>query len=166
MGLVGSEMCIRDRDRFMFQIDVGYPTLEEEVEIVKVTTSVFNPRLNSVVDGGDILDFQALVNRVPVPDHVAEYAVRLARATRPDDENAPQFVKKWVSWGVGPRASQFLILGSKARAILCGRFAPDTADVRFLAPAVLKHRIVLNFRAEAEGIKPESVIGEIIEGTD
>ena len=151
-------------DRFMFQVDVDYPSMDEEVEIAKTTTTALDRELSAILNASDILDFQALVNRVPVPDHVAEYAVSVARATRPDNENAPEVVGKWVSWGVGPRASQFLIVGSKARAVLDGRYAPDKGDVRFLAHSVLKHRIVLNFRAEAEGIKPEDVINEILDG--
>lgn len=149
-------------DRFMFQIDVDYPSLNEEIEIVRITTGAYRPELRRVIDVLKILEYQGLVHRVPVSEHVAAYAVKIARATRPDD-TAPQFVKKWVSWGVGPRASQFLILGSKARAILDGRFTPNTDDVRFLAPSVLKHRLVLNFRAESEGIKPINIIREILD---
>lgn len=148
-------------DRFMFQIDVDYPSLNEEIEIVRITTGVYRPELRHVIDVSKILEYQDLVHRVPVSEHVAAYAVKIARATRPDD-TASEFVKKWVSWGVGPRASQFLILGSKARAILDGRFTPNTDDVRFLAPSVLKHRLVLNFRAESEGIKPINIIREIL----
>jgi MoxR-like ATPase len=148
-------------DRFMFQIDVDYPSLDEEVEIVRTTTGAHTPELKRVLDVSKIIDFQNLVHRVPVSEYVAAYAVKIARTTRPD-ETAPESVKKWVSWGVGPRASQFLILGSKARAVLDGRFTPTTEDVRFLAPSVLKHRIVLNFRAESEGIKPMDVIQEIL----
>ncbi|MCH8029380.1 MAG: MoxR family ATPase [Candidatus Dadabacteria bacterium] len=149
-------------DRFMFQIDVDYPSMEEEVEIVKTTTSSFEPDLKVVLDARQIMDYQGLVRRVPVPDHVAEFAVTVARSTRPHEDIAPEVVKKWVSWGVGPRASQFLLLGSKARAILDGRYAPGVDDVRALAPAVLKHRIVINFRGEAEGIKADRIITEIL----
>lgn len=152
-------------DRFMFQIDVDYPSLNEEIEIVRTTTGAYKPELQRVVDLSKILEYQDLVHRVPVSEHVAAYAVKMARATRPSDDS-PEFVKKWVSWGVGPRASQFLILGSKARAILNGRFTPNTDDVRFLAPSVLKHRIVLNFRAESEGIKPTEIIQEILSKVD
>jgi MoxR-like ATPase len=152
-------------DRFMFQIDVDYPSLDEEIEIVRTTTGAYRPELRRVIDVSKILEYQDLVHRVPVSEHVAAYAVKIARATRPDD-TAPEFVKKWVSWGVGPRASQFLILGSKARAVLDGRFTPNTNDVRFLAPSVLKHRLVLNFRAESEGIKPIDVIREILDKVD
>lgn len=153
-------------DRFMFQIDVNYPSLEEEVEIVRTTTGAYQPRLAKVLNISQILEYQDLVHRVPVSEHVAACAVKIARATRPNGTNVPEFTKDWVSWGVGPRASQFLILGSKARAVLDGRFTPSTDDVRFLAPSVLKHRIVLNFRAQAEGIKPTDVIREILNRTD
>jgi len=152
-------------DRFMFQIDVDYPSLDEEVEIVRTTTGAYKPELKRVLDISKIIEFQNLVHRVPVSEYVAAHAVKIARATRPD-ESAHESVKKWVSWGVGPRASQFLILGSKAKAVLEGRFTPTTDDVRFLAPSILKHRIVLNFRAESEGIKPMEVIQEILSKTE
>lgn len=153
-------------DRFMFQIDVDYPSLDEEVEIVRTTTGAYRPELRKIIDASKILEYIDLVHRVPVSEHVAAYAVRIARATRPNDSNISEIVKKWVSWGVGPRASQFLILGSKAKAVLEGRFTPSTDDVRFLAPSVLKHRIVLNFRAEAEGIKALDIIREIVDKID
>jgi MoxR-like ATPase len=153
-------------DRFMFQIDVDYPSLDEEVEIVRTTTGAYRPELRKIIDASKILEYIDLVHRVPVSEHVAAYAVRIARATRPNDSNISEIVKKWVSWGVGPRASQFLILGSKAKAVLEGRFTPSTDDVRFLAPSVLKHRIVLYFRAEAEGIKALDIIREIVDKID
>jgi MoxR-like ATPase len=150
-------------DRFMFQIDVDYPTHDEEIEIVRATTSMYNPSLRKILDAHKIISYQDLVHRVPVSEHVAEYAVRVARSTRPNNSNANETVQKWVSWGVGPRGSQYLILGSKAKAVLEGRFTPTTEDVKFIAPAVLKHRIVLNYRAEAEGVKPIDVINEILD---
>jgi MoxR-like ATPase len=150
-------------DRFMFQIDVDYPTHDEEVEIVKSTTSMYNPSPRKILDADKIISYQELVHRVPVSEHVAEYAVSIARSTRPNNSNTNETVSKWVSWGVGPRGSQYLILGSKAKAILEGRFTPTTEDVKFIAPAVLKHRVVLNYRAEAEGIKALDVINEILE---
>src|SRR5574341_1218086 len=152
-------------DRFMFQIDVDYPSLDEEIEIVRTTTGAYKPELKRVLDISKIIEFQNLVHRVPVSEYVAAYAVKIARATRPD-ESAHESVKKWVSWGVGPRASQFLILGSKAKAVLEGRFTPKTDDVKFLAPSVLKHRIVLNFRAESEEIKPIDISREILDKVD
>jgi len=150
-------------DRFMFQIDVDYPTRDEEIEIVKSTTSMYNPSPRKILDAEKIISYQELVHRVPVSEHVAEYAVSIARSTRPNNSNTNEIVMKWVSWGVGPRGSQYLILGSKAKAVLEGRFTPTTEDVKFIAPAVLKHRIVLNYRAEAEGIKATDVINEILE---
>lgn len=151
-------------DRFMFQIDVTYPTFDEELEIVKATTGTYKPELRKILTSNEIIEFQKLVHRVPVSDHVASYAVKVARATRPDDPSTVESVKNGLAWGVGPRASQYLIFGSKARAVLNGRYTPTTDDVRAIAPAVLKHRIVLNFRAEAEGTKPEEIIQEILDG--
>ena len=150
-------------DRFMFQIDVDYPTHDEEIEIVKSTTSMYNPSPRKILDADKIISYQELVHRVPVSEHVAEYAVSIARSTRPNNSSTNETVSKWVSWGVGPRGSQYLILGSKAKAILEGRFTPTTEDVKFIAPAVLKHRVVLNYRAEAEGIRAIDVINEILE---
>ena len=153
-------------DRFMFQIDVTYPSYKEEVEIVKTTTGTYVPELRKILDSNKILGYQDLVHRVPVSDHVASYAVKVARSTRPDDEGTPESVRQGVFWGVGPRASQYLILGAKARAVLDGRYTPSTEDVKAIAPAVLKHRIVLNFRAEAEGIKEDDIIREILDKID
>jgi len=120
------------------------------------------PLLHALVEGGaDILELQKLIRRVPVADHVVRYAVRLARATR-GREGAPPFVKQWVSWGAGPRASQYLVLGAKTRAVLLGRYAPGIEDVKAVAPAVLRHRIISNFTAEAEGIRPERIIEDLL----
>lgn len=151
-------------DRFMFQIDVTYPSYDEELEIVKTTTGTYKPELRKILDSNKIIEFQKLVQRVPVSDNVASFAVKVARATRPDDPSTPESVKRGLAWGVGPRASQYLIFGSKARAVLNGRYTPNKDDVRAIAPAVLKHRVVLNFRAEAEGVKPEEIIQEILDG--
>jgi len=149
-------------DRFMFNIQVDYPKQDEEERIVAATTSDHVPKLERVLGAQEILDLQRLVRRVPVADHVVRYAVRLARATRGRD-GAPEFVKQWVSWGAGPRASQYLVLGAKTRAVLLGRFAPGIEDVKAIAPAVLRHRIISNFTAEAEGIKPERIIQELLQ---
>jgi MoxR-like ATPase len=150
-------------DRFMFQIDVHYPSLSEEAEIVRTTTSASKPELKKILDKNRILQLQELVRKVPVADYVINYAVKLVKATRPTDESAPGFIKDWMSWGAGPRASQFLILGGKARALINGRFAVTTEDVRSLAHPVLKHRIILNYRAEAEGITASNIIDRLLD---
>ena len=149
-------------DRFMFNVQVDYPKQDEEERIVASTTSAYTPAIERVLSGADILALQQLVRRVPVTDHVVRYAVRLARATR-GREDAPAFVKQWVSWGAGPRASQFLVLGAKTRAVLRGRFAPGIEDVQAVALSVLRHRIVTNFTAEAEGIRPDRIIADLLQ---
>ncbi len=148
-------------DRFMFNIYVDYPDEAQEVEIVTATTGAREPRVERVLTAADIIRLQRVVRSVPVSDHVVRYAVKIARATRPGAQ-APQFIRDWVAWGAGPRASQYLILGAKARAILRGREAPAVEDVRAVAPAVLRHRIVTNFNAEAEGIKADDIIKKLI----
>jgi MoxR-like ATPase len=148
-------------DRFMFNVQVDYPSAGEEEQIVSSTTSAYVPQLERVLGGADILALQQLVRRVPVTDHVVRYAVRLVRATR-GREDSPEFVRQWVSWGAGPRASQFLVLGAKTRAVLRGRFAPGIEDVQAVAASVLRHRIVTNFTAEAEGVKPDRIIEDLL----
>lgn len=148
-------------DRFMFNVRVDYPSQAEEEKIVATTTSSYEAKLERVLTGEDIVALQKLIRRVPVADHVVRYAVRLARATR-GEADAPEFVKQWVSWGAGPRASQYLVLGAKTRAVLLGRFAPGIEDVKAVAPAVLRHRIITNFTAEAEGVKPERIIEDLL----
>jgi len=150
-------------DRFMFNVRVDYPSQSEEEQIVSSTTSSYVPQLERVLDGHAIMELQKLVRRVPVTDHVVRYAVRLARATRGGD-GAPEFVRQWVSWGAGPRASQYLVLGAKTRAVLHGRFAPGIEDVRAVAPSVLRHRVVTNFTAEAEGVKPDRIVADLVAG--
>jgi len=150
-------------DRFMFQIDVHYPELEEEMEIVRTTTGWQEPELKKILDRERILELQELVRRVPVADYVISYAVRLVRSSRPGDPLAPDFIREWVAWGAGPRASQYLILGGKARALLNGRFAVSCEDVRALAEPVLKHRIIVNYRAEAEGIDSSQIIQKLLQ---
>ena len=152
-------------DRFMFNVFVDYPSQREEEQIVASTTSSYEAKLERVLGGNEIVELQKLVRRVPVSEHVIRYAVRLARATRSgnaEGDSAPDFVKQWVSWGAGPRASQYLVLGAKSRAVLQGRFTPGIDDVRAVALSVLRHRIVTNFTAEAEGVKPDRVIEELL----
>jgi MoxR-like ATPase len=149
-------------DRFMFNVLVDYPDEKQEIEIVERTTGVQVPQVERVLGAPDITRLQQLVRRVPVAEPVTGYAVRLARATRPA-EGAPGFVRDWIAWGAGPRASQYLILGAKARAILHGRETPALEDVKAVAPAVFRHRIVTNFNAEAEGVKPDRIIAMLIE---
>ena len=148
-------------DRFMFNILINYPTHEEEVSIVKVTTAHKESKLNQVISREEILKFQDLVRRVPVADNVIEYAVNLVSATRPG-ENAQDFINEWVDWGAGPRASQFLILGAKAKAILDGRPTADIDDVKSLSLPVLRHRVLPNFNAEAEGVSVDDIISKLI----
>jgi MoxR-like ATPase len=152
-------------DRFLFQIDVGYPSAEDEIEIVRRTTAPAASEPESVLGKEEILALQALVPRVPVAPHVLAHAVALVRASRPTDESASERVKKYVAFGAGPRASQALIAGAKARAVLDGRFAAEVDDVRALALPVLRHRIVPSFRAEADGVRPRTIVEELLETT-
>ena len=152
-------------DRFMFQVDVGYPTEEEEVRIVNQTTTAYRPTLRRVLSPERILELQELVLRVPAAPHVVAHAVALCRATRPADATAPDFVKKYVAWGAGPRASQYLVLAAKARAILAGRFAAAIEDVRALAGPVLVHRVLPNFHAEADGLKAAALVARLVDAT-
>jgi MoxR-like ATPase len=149
-------------DRFMFQVLVGYPSAADEERIVAETTGAAEARLEPVLSGADILELQRLVRRVPASEHVVRYAVQLARSTRPGDPKAPEFVDRWLTWGAGPRASQYMILGAKTRAVLHGRFAPGVEDVRAVAPAVLRHRLVTNFNAEADGVKPDRIVADLL----
>ncbi len=145
-------------DRFMFELRVGYPTREEEEQIVMSTTGDTEGDVRPVLGAEELLSLQRLVRRLPAPPSLVQYAVRLARSTRPDAAEATARVKKYVSWGAGPRASQYLVLGAKARAAMDGRAMPDIDDVRLVAPAVLRHRMVVNFQAEADGIPIEDLI--------
>jgi MoxR-like ATPase len=149
-------------DRFMFMIDVGYPSEDEEVQIVRMTTGSAQKSIPPLLSAGDILAFQDLVRRVPVPAHVVEYAVRLARATRPGPA-APELARKNLQWGAGPRASQALVLGAKARAVLHGRFAASVDDVKALAVPVLSHRVVVSFAAASAGTRASEVIRGLTE---
>jgi MoxR-like ATPase len=148
-------------DRFMFQVDVDYPSDAEEVEIVKQQTSPQRVELRRVLSPERILELQELVLRVPVADHVVRHAVALARATRPGAD-APDFVREYVSWGAGPRASQYLVLAGKARAILDGRFAVSSDDIRALARPTLQHRLIVNYKAEAEGVTAGALVERLL----
>ncbi|MDZ7292311.1 MAG: MoxR family ATPase [candidate division KSB1 bacterium] len=150
-------------DRFMFNLWVNYPSLEEEKLIVKTTTGGREVSLNVVLEAARILQLQKLVREVPVADNVVDYAVNLVRKTRPNENGAPQFVRDWISWGAGPRASQYLILGAKTRAILDGRPTPDIDDVRAVAKPVLRHRLVTNFNADAEGVDAVTIVEKLLE---
>ncbi len=150
-------------DRFMFNIVMDYLPEEEEVKVITSTTSNYDPSLERVVTGPDILEFQRIIRNVKLAEDVARYAVRLVAASRPTDPNAPDFVKKWVNWGAGLRASQYLILGSKARALMSGRLNVSIKDIRALAMPVLRHRIITNFYAESEKIRSENIISMLLE---
>jgi len=150
-------------DRFMFNLWLDYPSLEEEMDIVSKTTSKGEEVVDSVLDASQIMEFQELVRDVPVPENVLDYAVRLVGMTRPNAEIAPDFITKYMSWGAGPRASQFLILGGKARALMRGRYNVTVDDIKELAKPVLRHRIVNNYAAEAEGLTSDKLIDLLID---
>jgi MoxR-like ATPase len=150
-------------DRFMFYVDVDYPSAEEEVRIVNATTSSARPVLRRVLSPARIRQLQELVLRVPAADHVVRYAVELVRSTRPKEPGAPDFVRDYVAWGAGPRASQYLILGAKSRAVLDGRVAASEEDVRALARPVLVHRVIASFRAESDGVSSRDVVDRLLE---
>jgi MoxR-like ATPase len=145
-------------DRFMFNIPLDYPSYEEEVRVVKNTTSSEHAALKNVLTGDQILGFQSLVRKIPIADNVLEYAVSLASKTRPGTSLATKEVNNYISWGAGPRASQYLVLGAKCHAAIHGKYSPDKEDVQAIANYVLRHRIVRNYKAEAEGISEEKVI--------
>lgn len=149
-------------DRFMFNIEVGYPSFEEEVNIVKNTTVGVEEEVREVLTVEEIIKFQKLVRKIPVSDNVYEYAIRLVQATRPGTEAAKPITKDYISWGAGPRASQNLILAAKAHAALKGKFSPDSEDVLAVAKPILRHRVVKNYRAEAEGISIEKIIEGLV----
>lgn len=149
-------------DRFMFTILIDYPSAAEEVDIVKTTTSAYVFDLQKVIDAKKFLFFQDLIRRMPVADDVIGKVIHLVSSTRPGDKGAPENVRKYVAWGAGPRASQYLILGAKARAALDGRYAPNIGDVKSVAHPVLRHRIITNFAAEAEGVKSDDIVAELI----
>jgi MoxR-like ATPase len=148
-------------DRFMFQIMLDYPSFAEEVLIVRNTTGSMDINLPKVMSGEDILYFQDLIRRVPVPDNVLEYALTMVQKTRPGTQGAPAVSKQYIAYGAGPRASQYLILGAKCHALLNGKYSPDIEDVQAMAMSVLRHRVVRNYKAEAEGISQESLIQQL-----
>ena len=150
-------------DRFMFKIVIDYPSEEEEVAIVSSTTSVDEPELEAVLSGEDIITLNQIVRRVTAADNVVQYAVKLARSTRPKGKDTPDFIQQWVRWGAGPRAGQYLILGAKARGILRGRVNASIEDVKSVAHAVLRHRVLTNFHAEAEGVDSDAVITQLLD---
>ena len=150
-------------DRFMFHVNVDYPSDAEEHKIVKTTTAVPEYKLDKILTAKDIIELQGLVRRVPPPDSVIQYAVDIARSTRPENNGGFEFIDKWVSWGAGPRASQYMILAAKAKAILEGRTVPKWDDVKFAAPPVLRHRIVTSFNAEADGVDTNTIVEKLLD---
>jgi len=149
-------------DRFMMNVIINYPDADEEMEVVRRTTSALDSDVKPVLNKEDILFLQDLVRKVPVSEEVIRYAVSIVRLSRPDNKNSPDYVKKYVQWGAGPRACQYLVIGGKARAILSGRYAVSFDDIQALAPLVLRHRLILNFQAEAEGVNTEGIIEKLI----
>ena len=149
-------------DRFMFNLKVDYPSFNEEVEIVKNTTSDINNSVSEVLSSSEILKIQNLIRQIPVADNVVEYAVKLVAKTRPDSDFAPEDVKKYLLWGAGPRASQFLVLAAKCHAAINGKYSPDIEDVKAISYPVLRHRIVRNYKAEAEGMSVEKLIHSLL----
>ena len=151
-------------DRFMFLVNVSYPTMEQEVDIAISTTSGSHPDLDVVLDAAHVRDLQTLVPRVPVSEHVAEYAVRLVQSSRPSKNGAtPDFINEWIDWGAGPRASQYLILGAKAHALLDNRVTTTVDDIKKVARQVLEHRLILNFKAEAENVTTTDIIEKLLQ---
>jgi len=149
-------------DRFMFNVWVDYPTYVEELAIVKTTTSDYKPTLNKVLDADQIIYYQDLIRRIPVADNVLEYAVNLVAKTRINNPSAPALTKNYITWGAGPRASQNLVIGAKCHAAIKGKYSPDIDDVKMVAKAILRHRLVRNYRAEAEGYSMDSIIEELL----
>jgi len=149
-------------DRFMFAIELKYPSIEEEIQVVKSTTTDDEVTLNTLFNADDIIAIQHLIRRIPVPDNVIDYAVRLVNRTRPGIEGSLDFVNNYVDWGAGPRASQNLVLGAKAHAAVHGKFSPDIEDIKAVSLGILRHRILKNYKAEAEGISEERIIAELL----
>ena len=152
-------------DRFMFEVLIDYPSADEELQIVKQTTAEYSPQVAATLDAKQIRHFAQLVRRVPVADHLARYALQLVRQTRNQGNHAPELVARYVSWGAGPRASQYLVLAAKARAALHGRYCVKSEDIRAVAAPVLRHRIIANFSAEADGVSTDAIIEHLLEST-
>jgi MoxR-like ATPase len=150
-------------DRFMFNVWLDYPSYENEILVVKNTTSNVNTKLNKVMSAEEILFFQDLVRKIPIADNVLEYAVKLATKTRPQTTHAHQMANQYLSWGAGPRASQYLVIGAKCNALINGKYSPDIEDVKAVATPILRHRIVRNYKAEAEGVSIEKIIQSLLE---
>ncbi len=148
-------------DRFMFAVNLDYPTFDEEVEVVKLTTGGVTSSVSALFSAEEIIKYQQLIRKIPVADNVIEYAVTLVGKTRPKSQAAPEIVKNYIDWGAGPRASQNLILGAKAHAALRGKFSPDIEDVQKVAIGILRHRLIKNYKAEAEGLSIEEIIGSL-----
>ena len=153
-------------DRFMFHLNINYPSIEEEVSIVNRTTISNKYDVKKVFSKNSITSFQDLTLRVPISENVVTYAVKLASSTRPNEETSDSYVKQWVEWGAGPRASQYLALGAKAKALLDGRPTPSIEDIQLIAPDILRHRVLPNFNAEAEGIKVDDIVNHLIKNTE
>ncbi|HNW69040.1 MAG TPA: MoxR family ATPase [Bacteroidales bacterium] len=149
-------------DRFMFNIWLDYPDFDQEINIVKTTTTNYNPKVDVVLTAEEILEYQAVIRKIPVPDNVYKYAINLASITRPKTAIAHKWANDYISWGAGPRASQYLIVGAKCSAAINGKFSPDIEDVKHVAPLVLRHRIVKNYKAEAEGISVDTIVSELM----
>ena len=150
-------------DRFMFNLKIDYPSMQDEITIVRETTTASPEMLKPIISKEEITTFQDLLRRVPVTNNVVEYSVKLVGATRPINESAPDFIKQWVDWGAGPRASQYLVLGAKAKAILEGRPTPDINDIQSVALPVLRHRVLPNFNAEADGLMVDDILIQLLE---
>ena len=149
-------------DRFMFYMNIDYPSYDEEKKIVLLNSDVARTEIKPVLSAAEIIDIQKAVQKIPVSDHVVEFAVKLVRATRPQQPEAPDFVKKWVNWGAGPRASQYLVYAARTRAALDGRLTPSVEDVKQISEIVLQHRIIVSFAAEAEGLSSKEIVEKII----
>jgi MoxR-like ATPase len=149
-------------DRFMFNIIIDYPSYEDEMEIVKVTTNTQTQKIQAVISGEEILSIQRAILDIPVSEHVYEYAVKLVRRTRPNSEVSDKDISELISWGAGPRASQYLVLAAKSRAALLGRLTPSEDDIKYVAPLVLRHRVLPSFAADAEGIKSIDIVNKLL----